>query len=262
MRLSGIAIALAALAISSAASLCAASSQEEKQALAPTGKIRGAFLANNPIHATKDPSGEFKGPAIDLGRELARRIAVPFEGVAYPSYPALVAGAKSGEWDIIFFGILPERMKDIDFSAPYAQIEGSYLVAKDSPISTISEVDRPGVRVAVLEKGAADTLLSVALKHATLIRTPTVNAAVEMFRSGNAEAVAALKTFLFPASEKVPGSRVLDGRTYVEDIGIGVPKGRDVSAAYVRNFVNEAKANGLVKAVVEGAAQRGFVVAP
>jgi polar amino acid transport system substrate-binding protein len=260
MRLSGMAFALA-LAISSA-SLFTASGEEAKKALAPTGKIRGAFLANNPIHAAKDAAGELSGPAIDLGRELARRIGVPFEGVAYPSYPALVAAAKSGEWDIIFFGILPERVKDIEFSAAYAQVEGSYLVAKDSPISMISEVDRPGVRVAVLEKGAADALLTVTLKHATLVRTPTVNAAVEMFRSGNAEAVAALKTFLFPASEKLPGSRVLDGRTYVEDIGIGVPKGRDVGAAYVHDFVDQAKANGLVKATVEGAAQRGLVVAP
>src|SRR5882762_8203068 len=112
------------LAIAGATSIPSASSQElPKQTLAPTGKLRGAFLANNPIHATKNASGELNGPAIDLGRELARRIGVPFEGIAYPSYPAMVAAAKAGEWDIIFFGILPERTKNIDFSVPYAQIE-------------------------------------------------------------------------------------------------------------------------------------------
>jgi hypothetical protein len=47
---------------------------------------------------------------------------------------------------------------------------------------------------------------------------------VELLRAGKADAVAALKTFLFPASDTILGSRVLDGRTYVEEIGRGFPK--------------------------------------
>jgi polar amino acid transport system substrate-binding protein len=84
----------------------------------------------------------------------------------------MVAGAKAGEWDIIFFEILPERTRDINFSAPYAQIEGSYLVAKDSPIAVMSDIDRPGIRIALLEKGAADLYLTntlVSMLHLSML---------------------------------------------------------------------------------------------
>lgn len=245
------------------AALSVAFSQDEKQALAPTGKLRGAFLANQPIHATKDAgSGELKGVAIDLGKELARRLGVPFEPITYATAVELVGSAPSGQWDVIFLGVVPERAKTVDFSAPYAQIEMGYLVSKDAPISTIADIDKPGVRIAVLEKGASDVLLSTTLKQATLLRNPTIADAVEMMRSGQADALAAIKTFLFPASDRVPGSRVLDGRVAVEDIGIGVPKGQKVSADYVRKFVDEAKTTGLVKAVIERGGVRGLIAAP
>jgi len=263
MRKNWIAAAVLGLLLNGCAGVQTAPTQAEKQALAPTGKLRGAFLANQPAHARKDPaSGELQGIAIDLGRELARRIGVPFEAVTYPTPAALVGSIKSGQWDIIFTGIIPSRAKDLDFSAPYIQIEMGYLVGKGSSISNISQVDRPGVRIAVLEKGATDFLLTPTLKAATLVRTRTIAEAVDMVRSGQADALAAIKTVMFSITDRFPGLRVLDGRIGVEDIGIGVPKGRADGAGYIRKAVDEVKAEGFVKATVERAAVRGLVAAP
>jgi polar amino acid transport system substrate-binding protein len=236
---------------------------EEKQALAPTGKLRLGFLANNAVHATKDPaSGELKGPAIDLGKELARRLGVPFEPVSYKTVTEMVGSVSKNEWDVISIGINPDRLKTMDFSAPYSQIEIGILVGKNSPVASIAELDRPGVRIAVLERGDSDILLTPKLKQATLIRTQTIGASVEMVSSGRADATSALKTFLIPASEQVPGSRILDGRITVQDIAIGVPKGKDVSARYVAKFVDDLKASVFVKASIERSAVRGLMVAP
>jgi len=187
---------------------------------------------------------------------------VPFEAVPYAGDRALIGSVKSGQWDIIFTGVNPERAKDLDLSAPYAEIETGYLVASGSSISTISEVDRPGVRIALQEKGAADRLLTPVIKVATLIRVPTIADAVEMLRSGRADVVPANKTNLFPASEWLPGSRILEGRIGVSAQGIGVPKGRGPAAAYVRKFVEQAKSEGFVKAAIERAGVRGLVAAP
>lgn len=63
-------------------------------------------------------------------------------------------------------------------------------------------------------------------------------------------------------SEKLAGSRVLEGRSGGEETGMAVPKGRALSAAYVRTFVENAKSEGLVKAAIERAGLRGVVVAP
>jgi polar amino acid transport system substrate-binding protein len=263
MRINWILTAILGLTISGCAGVQTAPTQEERQALAPTGKLRAAFFANQPVHATKDPvTGELKGVAMDLGNEMARRLGVPLEVVTYRTAVELVNSAQTGQWDIIFLGIVPARAKTVDFSAPYAQIEMGYLVAKGSSISVISEVDRPGVRIAVLEKGASDVLLTSTLKSATLVRYPTVAATVESFRAGNADALVSIKTFLIPASEKVPGSRILEGRISVEYIGIGVPKGHNVSATYVRQFVDDVKSQGFVKEAIEKAGVRGLMAAP
>lgn len=236
---------------------------ETKAAVAPTGKLRVAFLAV-PIYATKDSgTGELKGVAVDLGKELAHRVGVPFHPVAYANPPALIGGAKSGEWDVALMGISAERTTAMDFSAPYMEVEQGYLVRAGVSIATASDVDTAGIRIAVLEKSIADLHLSSTLKHALLVRTDSLAANYALLDGGKTDVIAATKTTLFAGAASRPGSRVLDGRLLVEPIGMGVPKGRNAAAAvYVAKFVEDAKAAGLVKSAIEGAGLRGVVVAP
>jgi polar amino acid transport system substrate-binding protein len=235
---------------------------EARQALAPSGKLRVAFLGTAPLHAVKDPaSGELKGPAVDLGREMARRIGVPFEPVPYASFPSVLAGAKSGEWDIAMMGISPERGQVVDFTAPYMVVEFSYLVPGGSSISTLTDVDTSGVRVAVLEKSSPDAYLSRTLRNAALVRVPTLAETVQSVQTGKADAAYATKAFMLSQSEKVPGSRVLEDQFGGEETAIAVPKGRTIAAQYARAFVEAAKSEGLVKMAIDKAALRGVVVA-
>lgn len=236
---------------------------ETKAAMAPTGKLRVALLMA-PIYATKDQAtGELKGIAPDLGRQLASRLDVPFDPVIYPNPPALVAGAKSGQWDVAFFGINAERAAVMDFSAPFMEVEQGYLVRAGVPIAKAAEVDKAGVRVIVLEKGGADVILSKSLKHATIIRIKSQPESTALLDAGKADVYAATKTALFAVAASRPGSRVLEGRFLVEPSGMAVPKGRNPAAtAYVDKFVEEAKANGLIKAAIDRAGLRGVVVAP
>ena len=235
---------------------------DERNALAPTGKLRVAFIIA-PTHATKDAaSGEFKGVAVDLGNELARRLGVPFEPVPYTSFPALFTDAQSGRWDVATMGISAERAQTVDFSAPYMEVEFTYLVPKGSAISALTEVDRPGVRIAVLQKSSPDAYLSGAVRQATIIRVPTIAGMLESLQTGKADVLYGTKAGLLTQAEKLSGSRVLDGRFGGEETGMAVPKGRALSAAYVRGFVESAKSEGVVKAAIERAGLRGVVVAP
>lgn len=248
--------------ISGCASIQTSPTPETRQALAPTGKLRVGFLVTAPTHAIKDPaSGELKGPAVDLGREMARRLGVPFEPVAHTSFPPVLAGAKSGEWDIAMMGISSEREQIVDFTAPYMIVGFGYLVPSGSSISTLADVDRPRVRIAVLQKSSPDAYLSRALRNATLVRLPTLAEMVQSLRAGRAHAAYGTKAGMLSQSEKLPGSRVIEDRGG-EETAIAVPKGRQLAAAYARQFVEAAKSEGLVKAAIEKAALRGVVVAP
>ena len=245
------------------AGISTAPTPEARQALAPTGKLRVAFLLG-PIHATKDPAtGELKGVAVDLGKDLARRVGVPFDPVVYPNPPALIDGAKSGAWDVALVGINDERAAVMDFSAPYMEVEQGFLVRAGVSIATASDVDKTGIRIGVLEKSVADLYLSRTLKNATLVRIKSIPENYALLDTEKADVIAATKTALFTGATSRPGSRVLDGRILVEPIGMGVPKGRNAAAAvYVGKFVEEAKAAGLVKSAIERAELRGVVAAP
>ena len=249
--------------LSGCASLQDEPTSEQRNALAPTGKLRVGFLSTTPIHATKDAaSGEFKGPAVDLGKEMARRIGVPFEPVPYTSLVPVLAGAKSGEWDIAMIGISAEREQIVDFTAPYMVVEFGYLVPSGSPLSTLADVDKPGVRIGVLEKSSPDAFLSRAIQRATLVRVASIANMLESLNAGKADAVYATKANMLAESAKMPGSRVLEGRFGGEEAALAVPKGRQLGVDYARRFVEDAVSDGFVKAAIDRAGLRGVVVAP
>ena len=215
--------------------------------LAPAGTLRAGINYSNFLLAQKDPiSGQPRGIAVELAREIARRLEVPVKFVTFESAGRLADAAKTGAWDIAFLANEPERANDILFSGAYLEIEASYLVPAGSPIQTIGEVDRAGVRVAIADKSAYHLFLSRTLRHATLIPAQGgMNGSLELFMAQKLDVLAGIKPFLADTAEKLQGSRVLDGRFMAVQQCIGTPKGREVGARYLRAFVEEIKASGL-----------------
>lgn len=263
MRTIGRFVAVMGVVVMSGCASTPGAGERTRQSLAPSGQLRVAFLAG-PLYATKDAgTGEFKGVAVDLGRSLAGRVGVPMRPVVYPNPTAIVDGAKAGEWDVAFMGMNAERAAAVDFTAPYMEVEQGLLVRGGVSIATAAEVDKPGVRVGVLEKAGADVLLSRTLKNATLVRVRGTSDLEALLASGDADVIAATKAFLYGRLASHSGARLLDGRILVEPIAMAAPKGRDPAAASaIARFVEEAKGSGQVKDAIERAGLRGVVVAP
>jgi polar amino acid transport system substrate-binding protein len=194
-----------------------------------------------------------------LGKELARRIGVPFEPVVYSTPGGVIGGLKSGEWDVYFLSPTPERQSVMNFTAPFLVIEHGFLVPAGSPISAIDAVDRPGTRIGVPQGGSVNVTLMRTIKNATVVASPSQAIGVEMLKSGKVDAFAANKANLFEMSDKLPGSSVLDGRIGVDEVSIALPKGREAGMSYVRKFLEDAKSEGLIKAAVQRAGLRGAV---
>jgi polar amino acid transport system substrate-binding protein len=255
--------AVLGILLTGCAGMHTAPTPEARQALAPTGKLRVALWLGSPAHVVKDSgSGEMKGVGHDLGKELAARLGVPFEPVLYSAIGPLLDGAKGGAWDVAFVGVNPERGKFLDFTGNHIEIEFGYLVPPGSPIKAMADVDRPGVRVVVPERGSADVFLTRSLKSATVLRATGLTGSLALVKSGKADVFAANKSNLYEISGQLPGSRVLDGRPGSEEQAMAMPKGRTPGVAYARKFIEEAKAGGLVKAAIDRAGLRGAVVAP
>jgi polar amino acid transport system substrate-binding protein len=231
--------------------------------LAPTGKMRVGINYGNPVLAARDPAGgELRGVAVDLARELGRRVDLPVELVGYDAAGKMVEGLKTGAWDIAFLAVDPGRETEISFTPPYIEIEGTYLVPSGSPLQTIADVDRKGVRIALAAGAAYDLFLSRNLQHAQPVRAPDPKAAFELLVTGKVEALAGVKQTMLTNAGRLPGSRVLDGRFMAIGQALGIPKGRDAGAQYLREFIEDVKASGLVARAIEKAGVRGVSIAP
>jgi len=237
---------------------------EVLQALAPTGTLRVALQLANPLNVVQDSaSGEMRGVGFDLGAELARRLGVPFEPVFYPSVGALLDGGRAGAWDVAFVGFSPARAEEFDFTGLHVQVEFGHLVPAGSAISTMGEVDQPGVRVAVQQNSGPDAFFTRTLTQAVLIRAPSNPAALEAVKSGEADVMGSIKPVLFELSSQLPGSRVLEGRPGIDPHAMAIPKGRNpLGVAYARQYIERAKFDGVVKAAIERIGVGGVVVAP
>ena len=231
--------------------------------LVRTGKLRVGIGLGSPSGAMKNPAtGELRGLAVDLGRALATRIGVDFVAVEYPRPGAILEGVQTNAWDVAFLVVDPERAKEVDFAPPHTQSDFTYLVPAGSSIHKVADADQPGIRIAVPRGDGVDLRLTRLLKKAELVRTDTLSAAVELVRTGGAHARAGPRQAVLAESVKLPGSRVLaDGFAVISSAAL-VPKGHAGRLAYVSEFIEEAKASGLVKKIIEDAGLRGVQVAP
>ena len=231
--------------------------------LVRTGKLRVGIGLGSPSGAMKNPAtGELRGLAVDLGRALAMRIGVDFVAIEYPRPGAILEGVQTNAWDVAFLVVDPERAKEVDFAPPHTQSDFTYLVPAGSSIHKVADADQPGIRIAVPRGDGVDLRLTRLLKKAELVRTDTLSAAVELVRTGGAHARAGPRQAVLAESVKLPGSRVLaDGFAVISSAAL-VPKGHAGRLAYVSEFIEEAKASGLVKKIIEDAGLRGVQVAP
>ena len=238
------------------------SSTTVRAELAPTGTLRvGINLSNFLLTRTDPGTGEHGGVAVDLGRELARRLGVSAQIIAYESPGKLADAAKTGVWDVGFLGAEPQRANEIDFTAAYVEIEATYLIPPGSAIRTIADVDREGVRIAISGKSAYDLYLTRNLKHAQLVRETGADNVFKRFVEDKLDAIAGLKPRLITDQQNLPGSRILDGRFTAVQQAIGTPKGRPAGSQYLREFAEDVKRSGLVAQLIEKNNVRGLTVA-
>jgi polar amino acid transport system substrate-binding protein len=231
--------------------------------LAPTGVLRAGINLSNFLLVTRiGPTGDPEGVAPDLAREVAVRLNVPVKYVTFKTPGELADAAGRGVWDIGLIGAEPQRAERIAFTAAYAEIEATYLVPAGSPLKTIADVDARAVRIAVTGRSAYGLWLDRNIKHAELVRTETLDSAYERFVGDRLEALAGLRPRLLSDVEKLPGARILDGKFTAVQQAIGTARENAAGAAFLRQFVEEAKASALIARLIERHKVRGLSVAP
>jgi polar amino acid transport system substrate-binding protein len=230
--------------------------------LVTNGKLRVGLNYGNFLLVLKDgPDGQPRGIAPDLGRELARRLGVPVEFTKYDQAGKLADAVKDAAVDVGFLGAEPQRANEIAFTSAYLEIPVTFLVPAGSPIKTLGDIDRKGVRIAVADRSAYDLFLSRNIKNAELVRAQGIDGSYQLFTEKKLDALAGLKPRLVSDAEKHPGSRILDGQVTGVQQAIGTPKKRLAAAEFLGLFVQDLKKSGLVSKTIEKHGVRGVTVA-
>lgn len=231
--------------------------------LAPTGTLRVAINFGNPVLAQPHPeSGKPMGVSVDLAYEVAKRLGVTIDFVSYDSAGKVFAAVDDGVWDMAFMAIDPIRAEKIGFTAPYVVIEGTYLVNKNSPLESVADMDKAGIRVAVGKGAAYDLFLSRSLQHAELVRAATSAAAIDLFVDQGLDAAAGVRQPLTSYAEQHTGFRVMDGCFTAIEQAMAVPNASTAALAWLSDFIEEMKASGFVAEGLQRSGQSGASVAP
>ena len=104
--------------------------------------------------------------------------------------------------------------------------------------------------------------LSRQLKQAKLVYAETPEQTFDLLRSRQTDVMASTRLVLLPFTNQLPGARLLEGRYGANINRMVVPKGKAGWLAYVNEFVEDAKASGLVQKAIERSGTLGVTVAP
>ncbi len=231
--------------------------------LAPHGMLRAAINMSNFLLVTgRTASGDPTGVSPSMAAAIAGRLGVPVKYIPFAKPGELADQVGNDVWDIGNIGAEPARAQKIAFTAAYAEIEATYLVPPGSPLKTIADVDKPGVRIAVTARSAYDLWLDRNIKHATLIRSDSLDGALAQFTAEKLEALAGLRPRLLTDVTKVPGAVILDGQFTAVQQAVGTARTNTQGAAFLHAFVEEAKASGMVAGFIAEHNVNGLSVAP
>src|SRR5215467_4587224 len=236
------------------------------QQLTPTGKLRVAIAiapAPSAQFAIKDEAtGAYRGVAVILGQALAKRLGVEAELIAHNGSGEIQNSASDNRWDVAFLPVDEERKKFVDFGNAYHLLQSTFLAAPGSKINSVKDANAKGIGIGGVANTATFRAAIKATPNATHIEFAKVDAAVAAMQERKIEAIALSRESLSGLVGKIAGSRILDDAFLNSSTAVCVPKGKPAALAYVSEFIEEAKASGLVRSGLDDVGLKSSQVAP
>ena len=227
-----------------------------------TGKLRAAFNQLNISCVQTNARGE-TGLCVEIAHELATQMGIALITSTYNNGADLMDAGRAGGWDVAFVTLdlnLPQP--GINATAPYLEIEQTYLVRGDSPYRSVADVDRPGVRVASFNPSVIQAFLKQNLRYATVVDVPSIAHGVQLIELGQADVYAASRDELDDGGYRLAGGRVLSDSITSFRWCVVVASGRTDLLAYVTQFLELARKNGVIQRAIDTYKVSGARVTP
>jgi polar amino acid transport system substrate-binding protein len=254
---------IAALGGAVAVPFAARSQSDAAARLAPTGELRAALIASNPVLVTRTADGVLGGVSVELARAFAAKLGVPTRLIPYDNPARYNESLGKDAWDIGLAARDPSRGEHLAFSEVFMEVDNGYVARPGLSLKAADEVDRPGIRIAVAQGSAPDGFLTRNIKHAEIVRVPGGLApARDALSSDRADVYGENVHLAHRIAADLPGAAVLSGRFNVVQMSIAVPKQNSAALATINEFVRDAKRDGLIGQLIAHAGLSGVRSAP
>jgi polar amino acid transport system substrate-binding protein len=232
--------------------------------IAPRGKLRVGMLGYNPALVTRKADGSIGGVSVNLGKFIAERLGLPLEPVVYANPESGVQSYDKDEWDVMIGPRGPAVEQKADFGPDLLLVDNVYVAAPGRDFVDADQVDKPGVKIAVVQNAVPDQFLSRALKFAELVRVSApIEVAVQTLRSGKADVFASSGQYARAVAAGVPNAKIIPGAFLSVHMAVALRKGRSsVAQSRFAGIINEAKRTGVVQRAIDESALTGVRVAP
>ena len=243
--------------------LGASAQSDTAKRLAPTGELRAALIASNPVLVTRGGDGQLGGVSVELARAFAAKLSVPVRLMPYENPARYNESLGKDAWDIGIAARDPSRGEHLAFSDVFMEVDNGYVARPGLSIKNADEVDRKGIKIAVAQGSAPDGFLTRTIKNAEIIRVPGgLGPAREVLSTGQADVYGENVHLAHRIAAELPRATVLEGRFNLVQMSIAVPTQNASELAVVNEFVADARRNGLIAQLIEGASLRGVRPAP
>jgi polar amino acid transport system substrate-binding protein len=227
--------------------------------LVPGNALRAAINLGNPVLA-QGPAAAPAGVTVDIARELGVRLGVAVELACFAAARESLAAMARGDADICFLAIEPARAAEVAFTTPYVVIEGVFVVSGESPITTLADADRAGVRIGVNEGSAYDLFLSRTMRQASVARGPD---GIKLFREQGLDVGAGISQLVSGFVAGNPGFRMISEPFMQIQQALGTGRTRAPGTIqFLTAFIEDLKATGFVRDALGRSGQDSALAAP
>jgi polar amino acid transport system substrate-binding protein len=200
-----------------------AQDQSVAATLSPSGKLRAALIASNPVLVTRRPDGTLGGVSVAVASALAVHLGVPIELKPYDNPARYNESLTTDDWDIGLAAHDPARADHLAFTTAFMEVDNGYVARANAPPANADEVDRADVKIAVAQGSAPHTVLRRLIKNAEILPVPGgFEPAREALATGAADVYGENLHLAHRLADALPGARVLPGRFNVVHMAIGV----------------------------------------
>ncbi|MEJ6006728.1 ABC transporter substrate-binding protein [Paucibacter sp. AS339] len=193
-------------------------------------------------------TNELSGIDIDMSAALAKDLGVKLSYVE-SSFPKLIEDLSQERCDIAMFaiGMTAERQKHLRFSTPYLQSDIYAITTRSSrAIKSWSDIDKPGIKVAVPAATFIEPVVAAWLKHAEMVVITAPKTREQELESGRVDVFMTDYPYSHRLMENSDWARLVAPPTpfHMLPYAYAVKPGDDAWLQRINSFVASAKRDG------------------